>query len=126
MTLAGMVNLDEAALICDLAETYGIYDYRQLPLRTVAVLSAGLRDDARIIKKANNVERVPDMQLQLLAIIADRLVHAKPKESIYYALMGQAPEAEKHDEGDKKTIKGMTFDSPEAFMKARYGGGKDG
>jgi len=119
MTLAGMVRLDEAALICDLAETYGIYDYRQLPIRTVAVLSAGLREDARIIKKANKAEGVPDMKLQLLAIIADRLIGAKPQNSIYYALIGENDE---HKDGDKKVIKGMAFDSPEAFMKARYGG----
>ncbi len=48
MTLASMINIDEDALICDLAETYHIYDYRSLPVKLVATLSAGLRDDARI------------------------------------------------------------------------------
>lgn len=48
MILAGMVAEDEDALICDLAETYQIYDYRSLPLQKVAVFCAGLRENSRI------------------------------------------------------------------------------
>lgn len=33
-----MIRADEDALVCDLAETYHIYNYRQLPARQVAVL----------------------------------------------------------------------------------------
>lgn len=43
-----MINEDEAALICDLAETYHIYNYRSLPCKTVAAFSCGLRNDSRI------------------------------------------------------------------------------
>ena len=43
-----MVALDEDALICDLAETYGVYDYRALPLQTVATLGLGLSYNSRI------------------------------------------------------------------------------
>ena len=32
-----MIKTDEDALICDLAETYRIYDYKQLPAYQVAV-----------------------------------------------------------------------------------------
>ena len=46
-----MIALDENALICDLAETYQIYDYRSLPVKLVATFSAGLREDSRIKKK---------------------------------------------------------------------------
>lgn len=46
-----MVAEDEHALICDLAETYGIYDYHKLPARTVAILATGLREDSRIFMK---------------------------------------------------------------------------
>ena len=35
--LAAAIGTDEDALICDLAETYGIYNYRQLPADRVAV-----------------------------------------------------------------------------------------
>lgn len=124
MTLAGMVALDEAALICDLAETYGIYDYRQLPPRTVAVLSVGLRENARIMKKLAGAEDVPELKVQLLAIIADRIVHAKPQDSIYNLLMHK--EIKDVQSGDSRRIVGKAFDTPEEFMKARYGGGSDG
>ena len=48
MALARMIVTDEDALICDLAETYNIYDYRRLPVLTVAVFSLGLRQNSRI------------------------------------------------------------------------------
>lgn len=66
-----MVNTDEDALICDLAETYHIYNYRSLPLTLVATLAAGLRDDSRIKLKMNK-QKVSNTDL-LLAVIADRL-----------------------------------------------------
>lgn len=43
-----MINTDEDALVCDLAETYHIYDMRELPPSKVAVFSCGLRENARI------------------------------------------------------------------------------
>ena len=66
-----MIKLDEEALICDLAETYQIYDYRQLPPTRVAVFSIGLRDDSRIKMKASG-QLVP-METLLLAGISDKL-----------------------------------------------------
>jgi len=66
-----MIRLDEDALICDLAETYHIYDYRSLPLRLVATLSAGLRDDSRIKLKASDTN--VGMDTIILAAIADNL-----------------------------------------------------
>lgn len=66
-----MIKIDENALICDLAETYHIYNYRQLPADLVAVFSVGLRENARI-KMAMSGQRVP-LETLLLASIADRL-----------------------------------------------------
>lgn len=43
-----MVALDEDALICDLAETYHIYNYRSLPASRVATFAVGLRENSRI------------------------------------------------------------------------------
>jgi hypothetical protein len=43
-----MIRTDESALICDLAETYHIYNYRSLPLKMVATFSVGLRENSRI------------------------------------------------------------------------------
>lgn len=48
MFLASCIKLDEDALICDFAETYNIYNYRELPLDLVATLCFGLRDNSRI------------------------------------------------------------------------------
>ncbi len=66
-----MIALDEDALICDLAETYQIYDYKQLPLYQVAVFAYGLRDDSRI-KQIMSDQIVP-LETTLLASIVDRL-----------------------------------------------------
>lgn len=66
-----MVATDEDALICDLAETYQIYDYRRLPLKMVAVFSFGLRENSRIKMKMNDIE-VP-FETLLLAGIQDKL-----------------------------------------------------
>lgn len=66
-----MIQTDEDALICDLAETYGIFDYRQLPVDQVAVFAFGLRDDSRI-KLAMTGSKVP-FETFLLAGVLDRL-----------------------------------------------------
>lgn len=66
-----MIRTDEDALICDLAETYHIYDYKRLPLKTVAALSAGLRDDSRVKMKLSGA--VAPTDTMLLAAVADRL-----------------------------------------------------
>ena len=49
-----MIKTDEDALICDLAETYQIYDYKSLPAYMVATFSVGLRENSRIKMKLND------------------------------------------------------------------------
>ena len=71
MTLTRMIGVDEDALVCDLAETYQIYDYRQLPPTKVAVLSLGLRNDSRIKMKLSG--QTVTLETMLMASIADRL-----------------------------------------------------
>lgn len=66
-----MIKLDEDALICDLAETYQIYDYRQLPLLKVAVFSCGLSEDSRIKMRMSN--QVIPMETLLLAGLSDKI-----------------------------------------------------
>lgn len=66
-----MIRQDEDALICDLAETYRIYDYRQLPLLQVAVFAYGLRDDSRIKKIISN--QTASLDTLLFASMVDRL-----------------------------------------------------
>lgn len=64
-----MINVDEDALICDLAETYKIFDYRSLPCKTVATFSCGLGDNSRIKMKIN--EAVITTEEMLLSAIVD-------------------------------------------------------
>lgn len=66
-----MISLDEDSLICDLAETYHILDYRALPSKTVGVLCCGLREDSRIKMKLSNMNANVDTLLH--ALIADKL-----------------------------------------------------
>lgn len=66
-----MISLDRDALICDLAETYGLYDLRALPVSTLATLAVGLREDSRIKMCISGV-KVSRMEM-LLAAAVDRL-----------------------------------------------------
>ena len=67
--LAHMINIDEEALICDFAETYHIYDYKSLPLRTVGIFACGLRPDSRIGMRISDSKLTTDQTL--LALVAD-------------------------------------------------------
>jgi hypothetical protein len=69
MCLCAFVSLDEDALVCDFAETYSIYNWRDLPGRYAATLAAGLRHGSRIRMEAEGVKS--DMDTSLLAMIHD-------------------------------------------------------
>lgn len=71
MTLARMIRVDEDALVCDLAETYGIYDYRSFPMLTVATLSCGLRESSRIKMKMSG--EVLSFEQAMLVNVYDRV-----------------------------------------------------
>ena len=81
MGLAHMMTVDRTAVICDLAETYQIYDYRRLPARFVATLACGLKADSRIMTKMAGVKVSPPFVL-LGALIVDEL------RAIRHGLMG--------------------------------------
>ena len=65
-----MLRLDRDALICDLAETYNIYDLRAVPVSTLARLSCGLREDSRIKLKMKGA-KAPMETILLMAILDD-------------------------------------------------------
>ena len=48
MILADMVTEYPDELTCDMAETYGIFDIKRVPVRLLATLAVGLRDDSRV------------------------------------------------------------------------------
>lgn len=66
-----MIAADQDALICDLAETYGIFDFRALPVTLLATLSVGLRADSRIKMRMSGV-KVTRTEMMLAASL-DRL-----------------------------------------------------
>ena len=116
-----MISADRGAWECDLAETYGIFDYTALPASKLAALSAGLRDDSRI-KMVLGGEKLSLTQT-LLAGVVDRLGvliwqlsggkdgGKSPPTSILELLSGGAP-----DRNETKDI--QIFQSPVAFEQA--------
>lgn len=71
MALANMFITDEDALVCDMAEVYGVFDIFELPPQLAATLAVGLRDSSRIKTKMLGM----DMPLDdyLMAAIFDNL-----------------------------------------------------
>ena len=114
-----MIALDKNAFICDMAETYQIYDYRRGPVELLGILAAGLRDDSRIMQKLNGV-RGSDTEMLLAGILdaLHTLVWFRTKD-------GQRgrnrPDsiAEKMLVKEEKQKEELVFDTPEAFDKER-------
>lgn len=95
-----------------MAETYGVFDWRGLPLVTAATLAQGLPAYSRTVRALSGSPG-PDTETRLLAIIADRLGHIawmfsedgaegiNHPPSLLAALTGaEAPEAEGYDSGE--------------------------
>lgn len=66
-----MLAEDEDAVTCDMAEVYGVFDLRALPLRLAATLAEGLPNDSRIKRKLAGTQVGIDTLIN--AIIADRV-----------------------------------------------------
>ncbi len=127
-----MLAADEDALICDLVETYQIFDYRAVPVQLLARLACGLRENSRI-RMILSGSRLPTAEI-LLAGMVDRLGQLvwmlsedgtqgrNRPESILELLQGTGEEKEK--EGAVRT-----FDTPaefEAALSAAKGGEDSG
>lgn len=95
-----------------MAETYGIYDWRALPLITAATLAQGLPAHSRVMRAVSGTQ-LPNAETTLLAIIADRLGQIawmlsedgskgnNRPPSLLAALSGQKePEADGYDSAD--------------------------
>ncbi len=66
-----MISIDKDALECDLAETYHIFEMKELPLKKVALFSVGLRNNSRIKTKMLGLNQ--SFETTLLAKITDEL-----------------------------------------------------
>lgn len=71
MLLAIALDRAEDELICDLAEVYHIYDFKKLPLLTVASFLYGLKDSSRTKMKLSGSKI--DLQTMLQAMTVDCL-----------------------------------------------------
>ena len=71
-----MLAADRNAVICDLAETYGILDYKALPVPLLATLCSGLRETSRIKLRLSGMSVPSDMML--LAAAVDKLFDLRP------------------------------------------------
>ncbi len=114
-----MLLEDRDAFLCDMAETYHIYDIKAHPVSFISMLAAGLREDSRIRMKMEG-QKVTNLD-GLLALIYDKvnwLCWTKTKdaergqnipESLYDALSGI----------ERKHEQVTAYDSPEAFEERR-------
>lgn len=114
-----MLNADEEALICDLAETYQIFNYREMSPLLVATLAVGLRENSRI--KIKMYDYKTSFLNILLASILDKLnllvwLNTKDAEtgrnrpvSILDSLIGE----------NSNESENMSFASAEDFEKYR-------
>lgn len=113
-----MVATDENALICDFAETYHVYAWRQLPARTAATLAAGLSPDSRIMRRLSGVPA--KLEHILLAIIADACTLSVWQRS-KAAAEGTPPPTSLYKTlfGDKNSSRGSGFNDGASFDQWR-------
>lgn len=123
MVLAQVIRLCEDSMICDLAETYHILNYRELPPLLVATLVLGLGDNSRVKKEISNTKLT--LEETILAMILDGInficwtytkeaKKGRPygKKSIFKLLNGEYDK----DKDDLESFK--TIEEFEEYMKS--------
>lgn len=115
-----MLKADEDALICDLAETYGIFDYESLPVKLVATLAVGLRGDSRIkMKISGAVLSQRDLILSQIADYSALNVWAKTKDAKFGRNMPVPLRILIENANKKEENNIVGFDTPEEFERER-------
>ena len=115
-----MLAVDKDALLCDLAETYQVMDWRALPVKTVAVLASGLSPDSRIKRKLAG-ETVSGQEIMMAAMV-DRLsflAWAKTKDAQKGRGRPKSLVEMLRNPVGKSSQRVETYDTPEAFERAR-------
>lgn len=113
-----MLAKDKDALVCDLAETYHIYDYKELPVKTLAVLASGLRENSRIMMSMRGYTYLaPELVLPQIYDILSVLVFNKEDRppSMTSVMTGAA--AEKTTKGFKS---GADFEAERERLIKEY------
>lgn len=113
MTLAVMYAHYHDELVCDMAETYHVFDLRALPVETLATLAVGLRENSRVKMKMAGIRYIP-MEVVLSEFFDTYIIRNTPGEKrgslklLSDALMNK---------GDQAARKNMAFRSGEDFMR---------
>lgn len=74
MALAAIVAKHEDELICDMAETYHVYNLRALPVRQLATLALGLSKDSRVMMALAGAKLTTSETLLCLAVDSLRVL----------------------------------------------------
>lgn len=82
MDLALLVSRCEDELICDMAETYHVLNWRELPLKTAAILASGLPQDSRCRQKLSG-QKLRILEYTQLAILDELrlLVYSRTEDA---------------------------------------------
>lgn len=105
-------------MICDLAEYYGIYDYKGLSVKMLITLIFGLRDESRLKSKLSG-NNIP-INTYLLGYIADSLAFiawTKTESAKHNRNRPQSILESWKNAKDKQEY--MSFDSAEEFERVR-------
>lgn len=116
-----MIITDEDALICDMAETYQIYDIYSMPADLIATLAFGLRDNSRI--KTILLNMTMPLEDYLMAAIFDCVnwlcwTHTKDAEHGNKQPQ-RIVDILTHKEEQQTESDFLVFDSGKAFEEAR-------
>lgn len=85
--------MSEDDVICDLAETYQIYDYKQLPLFKVAIFVCGLKEDSRIMIRNSGQK-----------ISLEKYMYASMVDSLNFLAWSKTKDAQKGQNQPKKLV----------------------
>ena len=97
-------------LTCDMAETYGIFDIKRVPVKLLATLAVGLRDDSRVMMAKRGT--IVDNKTILMAQMVDLLGGVNPKSEQSLTMRCFVLPAEPEQAPKEKY---EAFNSPEAF-----------
>lgn len=113
-----MLQTDEDALVCDLAETYHIYDWKSYPMRLIATLAAGLRDDSRIKMRLAGCRVRPSFLLSAMTVDALNVLAWQQTEDGHKGR--NAPERiARILLGEEDQKEHAAFDTPEEYERRR-------
>lgn len=106
--------------MCDLVQTYGIFDYKQYSCKLIATLVSGLGGNSRIARIESGAKASEEAVLlayvaDYLGCIAAFLMGREMPNSLFEILAGHEQKKE------KETPEYQSYNSIEEFMTARYG-----